>query len=158
MTDGTKPASGQWTDAAWGEAGLGAEIYYNLHRWYRAGLGSYSRPDPIGLGGGVNELLYAGANPLRSIDFLGLFCTTDFVKHYFKGAGGTIELSRVGLLDDFQNAPQVRQQVRRFKRNFFKKMVEAIRQACRTRPTAERGPSRSNVAGSLSSMTLSPIL
>jgi hypothetical protein len=25
---------GQWDDSAWGEAGLGADVYYNVHRWY----------------------------------------------------------------------------------------------------------------------------
>lgn len=104
---------------------------YNVHRWYEPAIGRYSKPDPLGLGDGVNSYLYVGGNPLLLADLLGLFCTTDFVKRYFRGNGSPLDLKAMGLLQDFRNAPSVRQQVRRFKRNLFKKMVEEIRRACR---------------------------
>jgi hypothetical protein len=51
---------------------LGADGYYNLHRWYTPGVGRYSRPDPLGLDGGRNLFSYAASNPLTMLDPLGL--------------------------------------------------------------------------------------
>jgi RHS repeat-associated protein len=45
---------------------------YNYSRDYDAVTGRYVQPDPIGLGSGLNPYLYAGGNPLRYIDPLGL--------------------------------------------------------------------------------------
>ena len=45
---------GQWDDAAWVEAGLGAEVYYNLYRWYEPQIGRYTKVDPLGLGSDIN--------------------------------------------------------------------------------------------------------
>jgi RHS repeat-associated protein len=60
---------GQWLDEAWKDASLGAEIYYNVHRWYEHGVGRYGRVDPIppGIYG------YAGSDPIGSADALGLY-------------------------------------------------------------------------------------
>ncbi len=63
---------GQWVDPSWEDATLGAGLYYNVHRWYEGGTGRYTRPDPLGLGGGWNLFLYAGASPTSYIDPLGL--------------------------------------------------------------------------------------
>jgi len=38
--------------------------WYNWHRDYMPEWGRYLQPDPIGLDGGMNRFLYAGANPL----------------------------------------------------------------------------------------------
>jgi RHS repeat-associated protein len=57
---------GQWSDATWNGSGIG--LYYNLHRWYEAGRGRYTQPDPMGLLGGVNEFIYALSNPIQHLD------------------------------------------------------------------------------------------
>jgi RHS repeat-associated protein len=49
-----------------------ADLYYNRYRDYDSSLGRYIQADPIGLGGGDNDYLYANANPLRYIDPQGL--------------------------------------------------------------------------------------
>jgi RHS repeat-associated protein len=47
-------------------------LYHNGFRDYSPGWGRYIQSDPIGLMGGLNTYGYAGANPVRSIDRLGL--------------------------------------------------------------------------------------
>ena len=47
-------------------------LHYNYFRTYDPALGRYLTPDPVGLDAGLNTYLYAGANPLRSVDPLGL--------------------------------------------------------------------------------------
>jgi RHS repeat-associated protein len=49
-----------------------ADLYYNYYRDYDPTLGRYIQADPIGLDGDVNPYVYAGANPLKNIDPLGL--------------------------------------------------------------------------------------
>jgi RHS repeat-associated protein len=56
---------GQYSDS---ESGM----FYNTQRSYLAGQGRYSQSDPIGLGGGRNRFVYTSANPLGSVDPLGL--------------------------------------------------------------------------------------
>jgi RHS repeat-associated protein len=64
---------GQWSDGIWGGATLGAEVYYNLHRWYEPQLGRYSRPDPLGFDEGDWSLFaYAASSPLLRFDPDGL--------------------------------------------------------------------------------------
>jgi RHS repeat-associated protein len=47
-------------------------LHYNYFRYYNPQTGRYITPDPLGLEGGINLFLYAGANPLRWIDLWGL--------------------------------------------------------------------------------------
>jgi RHS repeat-associated protein len=59
---------GQWDDEVWLESTMGAEVYYNVHRWYQPGMGRYTKPDPLGLAGGMASYGYADLNPLVKID------------------------------------------------------------------------------------------
>ncbi len=49
-----------------------SNLNYNYFRSYSPGTGRYSQPDPIGLEGGLNRYLYAGANPFQYTDPYGL--------------------------------------------------------------------------------------
>jgi RHS repeat-associated protein len=63
---------GQWVDNIWQSVSLGANVYYNVHRWYEFGTGRYGRPDPLGFSGGdVNLYSYGRHNPLFFTDPLG---------------------------------------------------------------------------------------
>jgi RHS repeat-associated protein len=71
---------GQWDDGRWGEADLGAEVFYNVHRWYEGGTGRYGRPDPVTFAstiGGQHIYAYVDGNPLSRLDLLGLYGTND---------------------------------------------------------------------------------
>jgi RHS repeat-associated protein len=51
----------------------GTEESYNIFRWYRAGWGRMTQPDPIGFeSGDTNLYAYAGENPITFADPLGL--------------------------------------------------------------------------------------
>jgi RHS repeat-associated protein len=52
-------------------------LNYNYFRYYRPDLGNYSRPDPIGLPGGLNQYGYALANPVTYHDPYGLYCISE---------------------------------------------------------------------------------
>ncbi|MBF5005255.1 RHS repeat-associated core domain-containing protein [Diaphorobacter caeni] len=54
----------QWDE----ESGL----HYNRHRFYDTHLARYITQDPLGFMGGIHMYAYAGNNPLRNIDPLGL--------------------------------------------------------------------------------------
>jgi RHS repeat-associated protein len=53
-----------------------SSLHYNYQRTYAPDLGRYLEADPIGLDGGWNRFAYAGANPVRYTDSLGLFVDT----------------------------------------------------------------------------------
>ncbi|HEX4963499.1 MAG TPA: RHS repeat-associated core domain-containing protein [Thermoanaerobaculia bacterium] len=63
---------GQWVSDAFRVGPVQSDFYYNMHRWYEPQTGRYSQPDSIGLKGGNNLYLYAGANPARYTDPQGL--------------------------------------------------------------------------------------
>ncbi|MCP3998251.1 MAG: RHS repeat protein, partial [bacterium] len=54
---------GQWEDSTWENSNSDAGAPYNIFRWYRNNLGSYTRPDPMGLDAGENLYLYTLARP-----------------------------------------------------------------------------------------------
>jgi YD repeat-containing protein len=66
---------GQWESPVWAEAEMGAEVYYNLHRWHVSSLGMYSRPDPFPRKYSLSEgyFRYVMNNPIRLTDMYGLF-------------------------------------------------------------------------------------
>jgi RHS repeat-associated protein len=78
---------GQYYDA---ETGL----HYNYFRDYDASIGRYIQSDPIGPLDGVNTFGYVSANPLASVDLLGLAeCTYSIGRHTLSckpnpGSGG----------------------------------------------------------------------
>jgi len=49
-----------------------SSLFYNWNRYYNPAIGRYISSDPIGLEGGINTFLYAGANPVMAIDPEGL--------------------------------------------------------------------------------------
>jgi RHS repeat-associated protein len=57
--------AGQYYDAE-------TDLHYNWHRYYDPTLGRYTTRDPLGLGAGVQAYGFAGANPVRYRDPLGL--------------------------------------------------------------------------------------
>lgn len=67
---------GQWDHPYWHRdlrsEGFGADLFYNVHRWYEAGTGRYVSADPLGLEAGPNLFAYGRANPVFWQDPLGL--------------------------------------------------------------------------------------
>lgn len=68
-------------------------------------------------------------NPLSNVDSFGLFCMQDFVAHYYGGSGTAIDLSDVGLLDDFRNS-SVKNHVEDFKRILRRAGANRARSLC----------------------------
>ena len=64
---------GQWVDRSWAESSNGASVANNLHRWFAAGAGRYSQPDPLGLRGDPHLYIYGFGNPISLLDPLGLY-------------------------------------------------------------------------------------
>jgi RHS repeat-associated protein len=64
---------GQWEDELWADATSGADVFYNVHRWYETGTGRYTRVDPFAsLSIEHSPFSYADQNPLVNADDLGL--------------------------------------------------------------------------------------
>ena len=70
-------------------------LHYNYHRYYDPKTGRYLTPDPIGLLGGINLYQYASANPINSIDPLGLEPATITAGGVYI-AGGGVAVGTVG--------------------------------------------------------------
>jgi RHS repeat-associated protein len=65
----------------------GSELYYNVHRWYRAGWGRYTQADPLGVvSSDVNDYVYVADNPIVYKDPSGLVK----IKQAFQRLGGML--------------------------------------------------------------------
>jgi RHS repeat-associated protein len=73
------------------EFDLETGIYHNGFRDYAQSLGRYLESDPIGLSGGPNAYGYAGENPVKFVDPLGLN------KQFFVSMGGTVAALPFGV-------------------------------------------------------------
>ncbi|MDI9630492.1 MAG: RHS repeat-associated core domain-containing protein, partial [Acidobacteriota bacterium] len=69
---------GQWDHPFWHRAplpfGFGADLYYNVHRWYEAGTGRYVSADPLPMHllEEDSTFIYVSSNPMVGSDPLGL--------------------------------------------------------------------------------------
>jgi RHS repeat-associated protein len=94
---------GQWIETVWAEASLGAEVAYNVHRWYSQDSASYTRPDPLGfLGSRATPYTYSEQNPLTFFDPQGLrTCFVFSLSHVASLAGRSLVfVDHVGLYFD----------------------------------------------------------
>ncbi|HEY1137594.1 MAG TPA: polymorphic toxin-type HINT domain-containing protein [Xanthomonadaceae bacterium] len=75
-------------------------LYYNLHRYYDPEIGRYITSDPIGLDGGINTYLYAGASPTLFSDPRGLFVPAVVVG---AAAWGILDVAIQDMMSDQPN-------------------------------------------------------
>ena len=71
---------GQWEDGVWAGSSLGAEVFYNVHRWYLAGTSRYTRTDPLGIlapASLIHLFSYSKSNSLFFFDPLGKDALTE---------------------------------------------------------------------------------
>jgi RHS repeat-associated protein len=81
-------------------------------RYYDPSTGRFTQEDLSG--DGLNWYEYVYGRPIIGTDPYGLFCTKDFVDHYYHGHGESIDLGNVGLLPRFRNSNSVRRSVENF--------------------------------------------
>ena len=62
---------GQWVGGAWEDSSAGV-LANNVHRWYGAGSGRYSRPDPLGVESSIHVYTFVDNRPQMFIDPFGL--------------------------------------------------------------------------------------
>jgi len=66
----------RWKDALW--MGPEIDLYYMRNRWYEPHTGRFLSEDPIGLAGGINNVAFAGNDPVNGADPTGQ-CLQGFV-------------------------------------------------------------------------------
>lgn len=98
---------GQWDDPYWHRDPdakyVGADLYYNVHRWYEPGTGRYVSADPLGLLAGVQLFAYVGDRPTAAVDPLGLAgCDWDSGFLGCRGPGGSCCVA--ACIDDLRKA------------------------------------------------------
>lgn len=63
---------GQWDDTLFSNPTLGADIFYNVHRWYEQQTGRYASADPLGMAASTNAYAYVDGRATSLVDPLGL--------------------------------------------------------------------------------------
>ena len=63
----------RWKGALW--LGPEVDLYYMRNRWYEPQSGRFLSEDPTGLASGVNQMVFAGNDPVNGSDASGLGCT-----------------------------------------------------------------------------------
>jgi len=66
----------RWKGALW--MGSEVDLYYMRNRWYEPHSGRFLSEDPIGLGGGINPVTFAGNDPVNRRDPFGLTTCIDW--------------------------------------------------------------------------------
>jgi RHS repeat-associated protein len=108
----------------------GGEESYNIFRWYRSGWGRYTQVDPIGFQGGPNLYAYSFENPETFVDPFGLYCTSDFVQHYYSGNPAALDLASIGLLGPFRHTESVKYATNAFRGMATAKAAAYARSLC----------------------------
>jgi RHS repeat-associated protein len=84
----------RWKGALW--LGPEVDVYYMRNRWYEPATGRFLSEDPIGLAGGINPVVFAGADPVAGADPEGLIDTRSPWGSW-SGRWGTLPFTPLGL-------------------------------------------------------------
>ncbi len=104
---------------------------YNYKRTYYAEIGRYKIMDPVGLSGGINYFAYARENSIINFDAKGMKWTSrDFAHHYIYGKGAAVNLSQIGLLDEFTAHSSVQAAMNSVFEYGKKKLIERLKPEC----------------------------
>jgi RHS repeat-associated protein len=74
----------RWKGALW--LGPELDLYYMRSRWYEPQTGRFLSEDPIGLGGGINPVVFAGNDPVSGADPTGLDYCIYFGYYWYDSA------------------------------------------------------------------------
>jgi RHS repeat-associated protein len=117
-----------------------ADLYYNRYRDYDPTTGRYIQADPIGLDGGSNPYLYAGANPVNWADPLGLekaiFFSPSADTSFWRGAMSEPDIPGVCLIYGHMSPDGIvvwRNGKRRFLRDPIEIQRESVKLGCKPR-------------------------
>jgi len=88
--------------------GSGQGKYHVRFRVYDAGIGRWTRRDPLGYVDGPTLYASLKGNPVSGLDPTGLrWSNFNFVNWYFEGGGAAVDLAAIGLLQEYQNHPAI---------------------------------------------------
>ena len=80
--------------------------YAFKYRSYNPKIARWTSEDPSGFPDGSNNQIYS-RNPLSGIDPNGLaWSNVDFIKHFYKGGGASVDLGTIGLLPGVRNVAE----------------------------------------------------
>jgi len=92
----------RWKGALW--LGPELDLYYMRNRWYEPGTGRFLSEDPVGLGGGINPVIFAGGDGVNGRDPAGLDPCRDANGNLefepIRDADGTVRLRTKECLGD----------------------------------------------------------
>ncbi|MFH2138363.1 MAG: RHS repeat-associated core domain-containing protein [Candidatus Omnitrophota bacterium] len=99
----SQPATGNPYTYTSREYDAETELYFYRARYYDSSVGRFISADIIGFFGGINFYTYVENNPILRLDVFGLAWTTiDFIYHFYRGGGTTVDISTVGLLERYK--------------------------------------------------------